>query len=271
LTGTLAGSDPDRSLFRFPRRLLFLGLVALVTIRGFPSRAHARGHAIRDPFASATAAVVGDRSEKVRVQAALVLGYQRDSRATPFLIRALADPSPTVRAMAAKALGDIGDESARPALEVAAGETIPLVHRHAAAALQALTDRQSLFPIAVKPMGDKTNRASVGLRERMRGFVVAELSGFKKRTVAGYTVDGSIKVLSISGRSDVIEVKCGVELVLSTGANAIVMMSSGEAIVQRQRRQFRPVMQPSMELEALEHAVRGASDELRQHFAANGP
>jgi hypothetical protein len=49
------------------------------------------------------------------------------------------------------------------------------------------------------------------------------------------------------------------------------MMSSGEAIVQRQRRQFRPTMQQGMEQDALEHAVRGASEELRQHFAANAP
>jgi hypothetical protein len=50
----------------------------------------------------------------------------------------------------------------------------------------------------------------------------------------------------------------------------MVMMSSGEASVQRSRRQFRPAMQAAMEREALEHAVHGASDELRGHFAAQG-
>jgi hypothetical protein len=250
---------------------LLVGLVVAITAIGARPWAQERGHGARDPFATATAAVVGARNEKVRVQAALVLGHAGDIRATPFLVRALGDPSPAVRAMAAKALGDIGDENARPALEVAAAEQNPFVRRQATAALAQLTERKGSTAIKVQSMGDQTRKASPALRERMRGFVTSELQGWKKRAAGGYTVDGVIKTLSFSGRADLIEVKCGVELVLSTGGNAIVMMSSGEAIVQRQRRQFRPAMQPSMEVEALQHAVRGASDELRQHFAANGP
>ena len=271
LTPTRAGSDPERSLLRPSRCCFVLGLVVAMAFAAPQPDAWARGHGERDPFMAATAAVVGHRSEKVRVQAALVLARARDPRATPYLIRALADSSPTVRAMAAKALGDIGDDSARVPLEVAVAEPNALVRRHAAAALEALADRRASAAIAVKPMGDKSRKASVKLLERMRGFVTAELRGFGKHGPGPYTVDGSIKTLSISGRSDLIEVRCGVELVLSTGGNAIVMMSSGEAVVQRQRRQFRPAIQPTMEMEALEHAVRGASEELRQHFAAKGP
>jgi hypothetical protein len=61
--------------------------------------------------------------------------------------------------------------------------------------------------------------------------------------------------------------------VLSTWGNAIIMMSTGEAIVQRPKRQVQGgrSAQAAMEIEALEHAVRGASEELRTHFAANGP
>lgn len=231
----------------------------------------ARSFGGHDSFVAATTALISDRSEKVRVQAALVLGRAEDQRAVPFLIRALADRSPLVRGMAAKALGHLGDQQARPGLEVAVRDRHPLVRRHAAAALEALAERQAAAPIAVQAMGDKTHRASGELRERMRGFVTAELRGFGKHGAGGYTVDGAIKSLSISGHSDLIEVKCAVELVLSSGGKAIIMMSSGEAIVQRQRRQFRPVMQPMMEMEALQHAVRGASDELRQHFATNAP
>ncbi|MES1172452.1 MAG: HEAT repeat domain-containing protein [Bacteroidota bacterium] len=249
------------------RRVLVLGLVAATTLTA--SSAPGRGRNTRDALATATNAVVGDRSEKVRVQAALVLGRTRDPRATPFLMKALADTSATVRAMAAKALGDIGDETARPGLEVAAADPSPLVRRHALLALTALTERSAQAAIAIKPMGDQTHSASNELRERMRGFVAIELRHIKKRAPGTYTVDGAIKALSISGRSDVVEVRCGVELVLSTGRNAIVMMSSGEAIVQRQKQQFRPAMQPSMELEALQHAVKGAAEELRDHFAAN--
>ena len=231
----------------------------------------ARNFGGQDSFVAATTAVVSHRSEKVRVQAALVLGRAEDQRAVPFLIRALADRSPLVRGMAAKALGHLGDQQARPGLEVAARDPHPLVRRHAAAALEALVERQAASPIVVQAMGDKTHKASGELRERMRGFVTAELRGFGKHGAGGYTVDGAIKSLSISGQSDLIEVKCAVELVLSSGGKAVIMMSSGEAIVQRQRRHFRPVMQPLMELEALQHAVRGASDELRQHFATNAP
>jgi hypothetical protein len=250
--------------------LLSLGLIVSITLAG-ARPAEARG-AARDPFAVATAALVGNHSEKVRAQAALVLGRNHDSRATPYLIRALGDPSPAVRAMAAKVLGDLGDDVARAPLETAAGDKNPLVRRHAAAALEALTEHAADSTIAVKPMGDVTHKASPALRDQMRRFVATELQGFKKRAPGGYAVDGSIKALGMSTHADQIEVRCAIELVLSTGrGSAIIMMSSGEAIVQRRKKQFRPAMQPQMEEEALEHAVRGASDGLRQHFAANGP
>lgn len=249
-----------------------LAAATLVVATSWPNaQAGARGRGGSDPFVGATTALLGDRSEKIRVQAALVLGRAGDQRAVPFLLRALADRSPLVRAVAATSLGHLGDPQARPALEVASRDPNPMVRRHAVAALETLAERQAALPIVVQAMGDKTHRASGELRERMRGFVRAELRGFEKRGAGGYMVDGAIKSLSISGHSDLIEVKCAVELVLSTGGKAIVMMSSGEAIVQKPKRQFRTLMQPSMEVEALQHAVRGASDELRQHFAANGP
>jgi hypothetical protein len=83
-------------------------------------------------------------------------------------------------------------------------------------------------------------------------------------------LDGAIKELGTSTGADLVEVKVGVELVLSTGhPSAIVMMATGEAAVQKPKRQYRPAMQRGMEEEALAHAVRGASEELRDHFAAN--
>jgi hypothetical protein len=246
-----------------------VGLLALVAI-GPGIVAEAMG-AERPPFSVATAALLGSRSEKVRVQAALVLGKRRDARATPFLLRALADVSPAVRAVVAQALGKIADETARPGLEVAANDKSALVRHHATAALEALAAAQADTQIDVKAMGDRTKQASPQLREQMRRAVAAELSRFKKHAPGGLAVDGSIKALGLSTRADQIEVKCAVELILSTGrGSAIVMMTSGEAIVQRQKRQYRPAMQQAMEQEAMEHAVHGASDELREHFAANG-
>jgi hypothetical protein len=263
-------------LHRFSRHLIdrFTCVALVLSIAGVDSPARARGREpIKpDPFTSATLALSGHRSEKVRTQAALVLGRTLDPRAIPFLILALGDPSPVVRAMAAQALGDSGDDSASAPLATATQDSSPLVRRHAVVALQAIRERQAATSIDVKPMGDRTRKASAELRQHMRRFVAWELKGWRKHAPGGYAVDGVIKTLSMSERSDLVEVKCAVQLVLSTGSGkAIVMMSSGEASVQRQKRQFRPVTQRAMELDALENAVRGASDELRQHFAANGP
>jgi hypothetical protein len=227
--------------------------------------------ATRRDFDVATSDLTGARSEKVRTQAALVLGRLGDARAVPPLLRALSDKSAVVRAMAAEALGEIGDETARPGLEVATKDSNPFVRRRAVAALRALMANEAEGVISVKSMGDRTNKASAQLRDHMRQVVAYDLSKIKKHAPGGLAVDGAIKVLGVSTRADMIEVKCAVELILSTGrGNAMIMMSTGEASVQRYKRQFRPAMQAAMEKEALEHAVHGASDELREHFAAQG-
>ena len=256
-------------LARSPRRALLVATTAFAVLLPAPSFAARTGS--RDDFTVATSDLLGARSEKVRTQAALVLGRRHEARAVPFLLRALADLSPVVRAMAAQALGELGDETARPGLEVAANDKSPFVRRRAAAALAALSANEAEAIVTVKSMGDRTNRASPELRQHMRQAVAHELTGFKRHAPGGLAVDGAIKVLGVSMRADVVEVKCAVELILSTGrGNAIVMMTTGEAIVQRQRRHFRPAIQSAMEQEALEQAVHGASSELRDHFAAQG-
>ena len=245
--------------------------VALTPVVASASRVDRSDTETLDAFTVATADLLSARSEKVRTQAALVLGKRHEARAVPFLLRALADLSPVVRAMAAAALGELGDETGRPGLEVAANDKSPLVRRHAVAALKALSHNDAETVIDVKAMGDRTNKASPQLRSRMRQAVSSELHGFKKHAPGGLAVDGAIKSLAVSIRADLVEVKCAVELILSTGrGNAIVMMTSAEATVQRQKRHFRPAMQAAMEQEALEQAVHGASDELRGHLAANG-
>jgi hypothetical protein len=260
------------------RVMVVLGaLAAMAAAVVVPSESLARGPGRGDPFTAATVAVVNHRSEKVRVQAALVLGRTHDPRAVPFLVKALADPRPTVRAMAAKALGDIGDPSARVPLEVATHDDAPLVRRHAELALKiVMAMDEDSAGIDVSPMADGTGRASPALRARMRQLVQAASARFHRRGLAGgggggYAIDGTIKTLGTTMRGDVVEVTCAVQLVLSTRRGAaIIMMTSGEAVVERSRRQYRPSMQPSLEIEALDNAVRGAADELRQHFANVG-
>jgi len=237
-----------------------------------------------DPFAEATAILAEAQSYKVRAQAALVLGRRGEPRATPHLIRALDDPSPPVRAVAARALGMIGDPSARKRLEGATRDRDAFVRRSAAAALAALADRPGgaaavagapplgAGTIQVKPMGDKTHKASVHLREHMRRFVAREVESFRGRAARGFAIDGAIRVLDLTTRGPLVSVTCGVELILSAGSSgAIIVMSTGEATVERRVATFRSGMQTDMEQEALAHAVRGATDELRQHLAANVP
>lgn len=251
------------------RRALMAAAMAASAL--FPPVLATASEAGRDDVAIATADLLGSRSYKVRTEAALVLGRRREARAVPYLLRALADVNPVVRAMAAEALGEIGDETSRPGLEVAVSDRSPLVRRHAVAALKALSRNAAAAVIDVKAMGDRTNRASPQLREQMRRAVAAELRGFKRHAPGGLAVDGAIKALGMSTQGGMVEVRCAVQLILSTGhGNAMVMMTSGEATVQRWRGQFRPAMRAGMEREALEQAVHGAAEELRDHFAANG-
>jgi hypothetical protein len=231
----------------------------------------AEGANLEEAFAKAAAALQRDRSEKVRIQAALVLGRTGDPRAVPFLIKALGDRSPGVRAVAAKALGASGNDTARPALETAARDPHPLVRKHAGAALETLKRSTATGTIEVMPMGDRTNRASIRLRERMREIVADEVAEFGKRIRGGYVIDGVIKNLTLTKRPHVVEVNCAVELVISTRAG-IVLMSGGEAAVQKDRRVLRSkavaTITANMEMQALENAVIGAYEELRKHFAA---
>jgi HEAT repeat protein len=240
-------------------------MIVLTELGGLASLAAAR----RDDLSGARSALASSPSEKVRVQAALVLGRKRDARATSLLIRSLGDRSSAVRAMSAKALGAIGDPTARAPLESAKNDPDALVRRCVADALASLTAGNDDTTIQVKAMGDRTNKASLHLRAQMRQVVTSQVRGFGLHAPGGFTVDGAIKDFGTSTRADLIEVKVGVELILSTGhPRAVLLMATGEAAVQKPRQQFRPAMQAGMEQEALEHAVRGASEELRQHMAA---
>ena len=67
---------------------------------------------------------------------------------------------------------------------------------------------------------------------------------------------------------DRVEVTCSVQLVISRQpTGGVFLLTSGEAVVQKPRRHFRTQNRPGMEVEALESAVRGASEDLRRHLA----
>jgi HEAT repeat protein len=262
-------------------RLLCLLLVAgLVASSARPARAAPRIEEVEDALAH-------DRSYKVRVDAALVLGRLRQTRSIPALIGALQDQNPAVRASAAQSLGRIASPIAKDALAKALGDPVPAVRRSAKEAMLALggdVDVDTPPPPApglpairpragkklsfeIKTMGDQSKRAGPALRSHMRDFMLAQLRPFGDVSPAEnegmYAVDGVIKDLSTNTHNGDVEVNCAVQLVLSRQpGGGVFLLTSGEATVQRPKRQFKPQQKPGMEVEALESALRSASEDL---------
>jgi hypothetical protein len=124
----------------------------------------------------------------------------------------------------------------------------------------------------VKAVGDPEHRAGPALRSHMRDFLVDQLRPFGDVSPAEnqgtYAVDGVIKNLSVATGGHEVEVSCAVQLIVSRQpTGGVFLMTNGEATVQRPRRQWRPENRPGMEMQALEAAVRGASEDLLNHLA----
>jgi HEAT repeat protein len=173
-----------------PRLLLFALIVAVPVAAGArPARAAARIEDVEDALAH-------DRSYKVRVDAALVLGRLHQTRSVPALIGALRDPNPAVRASAAQSLGRIGSPIARDAVAKALVDPVPLVRHMAKEAMKQLGGDAETPPTAtpgapairarpgkklsfeVKPMADQSQRAGNALRSHMRDFMLEQLRPF---------------------------------------------------------------------------------------------
>jgi hypothetical protein len=231
-------------------------------------------------------ALAHDRSYKVRIDAALVLGRLRQTRSIPALIGALKDPVASVRASAAQSLGRIGSPIAKDALVKVLSDPAAQVRRSAKEAMAALgaeVDETPPAPVPgapairprpgrklsfeVKSMGDQSNRAGPALRSHMRDFMLAQLRPFgdvsPPEHQGMYAVDGVIKELATSTRGGEVAVSCAVQLVLSRQpGGGVFLLTSGEATVQKPKRQFKPQQRSTMELEALENALRSASEDL---------
>jgi HEAT repeat protein len=238
-------------------------------------------------------ALAHDRSYKVRVEAAIVLGRLRQSRSVPALIGALRDPNPAVRATAVRALGQIGSPIAKDAVAKALFDPVPLVRRMAKDAIRQLGGEDSpgdtppaptpgapaIRPRAgkklsfeVKAMGDQSKHASSTLKSHMRDFVLAQLRPYgdvdPRDNEGMYAVDGVIKELQTKAQGSEVEVTCAVQLVLSRQpGGGVFLLTSGEATVQRPKHHFKPQQASGMELEALENALRSASEDLLGQIA----
>ena len=209
-----------------PRLLIAIVVAGLVGTAGARSlRAAPRIEDVED-------ALGHDRSYKVRVDAALVLGRLHQTRSIPALIGGLKDPNPTVRASAARSLGLIGSPIARDAVAKALVDPVPLVRRMAKVAMKQLgggdDDATAATPppplpggpairarpgrklsFEVKQMGDQSQRAGSVLRSHMRDFIVAQLRPFgdvaPPENGGMFAVDGVIKDLSTNARGGDVE------------------------------------------------------------------
>jgi hypothetical protein len=143
----------------------------------------------------------------------------------------------------------------------------------AATTLIAGHQRRARPAFEVKAMGDRSHHAGAALRQHMRDVVTNELRpvgdiALTDETPSSFVIDGVIKDLSFAMRPDRVEVTCAVQLVVSKQpSGGVFLLTSGEAVVQKPRRQFRLQHRTHMEIEALENAVRGASEDLRRHLA----
>jgi len=261
----------------YPRRppvalLLLLSAVATPAFAQTASIEDVEGSVIHDP------------SDKVRVDAALVLGKLRQPRSVPALVAATKDSYAPVRLSAVRSLGLIGEPAGRDAVVAALRDPVPMVRRGAREALRGLGGsaddsvphvagdpgirrRPSRMSIEVRPVGDPKNQADPMLRSHMRDFLVEQLRPLgdvsPDEGQATYAVGGVIKNLAIARGGPDVEVTCAVQLVvMRQPGNALFLMTSGESRVQKPKRQFRPQLQASMELQAVEVAVRGASADL---------
>jgi hypothetical protein len=232
--------------------------------------------------------LANDPSYKVRVDAAIVLGKLAKPRSLPALVGALKDPHPSVRASAAYALGRYSSPLAREAVSAALRDPVGIVrqmardslHRMATADESAANERGAAIhrrsvprpSFEVKAVGDPEHRAGPALRSHMRDFIIDQLRPFGDvdplENQGTYAVDGVIKSLSVSTAGHEVEVSCAVQLVVSRQpSGGVFLMSNGEATVQRPRHQWRPDNRAGMELQAVEAAVRGASEDLLAHLS----
>ncbi len=226
--------------------------------------------------------LVHDPSYKVRVDAALILGKLHQQHSLPALIVAAKDPHPAVRATAVRSLGLIGDPAGRDAVLAALHDPVPTVRHMARDALRGLGDdavareagapsirrRPARMSIEVRPVGDPRNQAGPAIRSHMRDFLVEQLRPLGDVSAdegqpTTYAIGGVIKSLAVARGGPDVEVICAVQLiVMRQPGNALFLMTSGEARVQKPKRHWRPQLQASMEMEAVEGAVRGASEDL---------
>lgn len=194
-----------------------------------------------------------DPSDRVRVQAAVVLGKLGDTRAVPPLSRALGDHEETVRAAAATALGKLGDPAARAPLERLLSDRSRLVRN---AVKLALAQLQSLDAPnqANTPTDGVRFYFTVGFAERhgknvhlatvrdaltgqvstlpgvttSLGGATASARVLAARRLQGYIVDGTIERLTSRPLGGHLAVDCDLKVFVATYPDMTIKMLTTE-------------------------------------------
>ena len=223
-----------------------------------------------------------DPSWRVRLQAAVVLGKLKDTRAVPSLMRALSDENETVRGLAAQVLGELHDQSARAALERARRDPSSFVRDKAVTAIarlnsgpppeteQAATSGggKSGLHVEVGGIGVKAAHVAPQMATRLREFIIRELEKtpgltLEGKPLSGFLIDSSITNVSRRTTPEWVEITCEISFVVGRlPSRAMVMMTSGGATVQAPRVGLRPEREQALQIDALEGAVEGAHQNL---------
>jgi len=218
-----------------------------------------------------------DSSWRVRLQAAVVLGKLRDPRSVPSLLKALGDENETVRGLSAQVLGEIGEPSAVMALDHARrSDSSAFVRNRANEALQKMQPAEAhhggqhggALHVEVGGVGAKAQKASPEMTQRLREYIIRELSRtpgltLEGKPLSGFLIDSSITSVSRKLTDQWVEISCEVSFVVGRlPSRAMVMMTSGGATVQAPRMGMRPDKEKALQFDALEGAVQGAHENL---------
>jgi hypothetical protein len=172
-------------------------------------------------------ALRGDRSAKVRAQAAIVLGARGGPDVAAPLAQALAsDPDVAVRLAAASAIARVGGPGARDALEAAArGDRDARVRDAAARALAALApEREAALAFSIE---ETSGHAAVATRTAFRDAIARHLRDRGYAVVergAGYRLKPSLLRVDVEQGSEATVVAVKAALVAVDGGGRMAAM-----------------------------------------------
>jgi len=226
------------------------------------------------------------RSFKVRVQAAQLLGKLGDPGGVKPLSEALADPDKTVRWMAVQALTKLGQPSATPALKALLGrEKDPLVVAQTERALAALSRPAGRAPsgriyLTFGPFSGGSRSADPESLEVLRAALKRELGklpsvtfslegkdekNFGRSGQLGFLIDGNVSRLDGGGP----EINCDVKVMVAKWpSRSIILWTSAGAAVQGGGSRPRDV--EAARRDCLEASAGQVGEDLLKFFKAQG-